>query len=88
MNRWREEWSYPMATFCACCVVLLMNCFTAFWNWQAYAARVQLFSQIADLRQRLSLLEEDKTQHMQPDTKQLLPQEQPRAQQIGTNGPS
>ena len=61
----KKEWNYPIATFVACCLVLLVNLLTAVVNWRAMWEREALLTRLIPMEQRLSSLEAQREQDMQ-----------------------
>ena len=68
----KKEWNYQIATFVACCFVLLVNLGAAVTNWLAFEDRKQLFAQMAALSQRIEVVERRTDTHtpLQPDQQQ------------------
>lgn len=73
-----SEQNMARATFYAALLILLVNVVTAVANWMAYFDRARVFAEVAQLEQRLVVMEEKERQRdMQRYTPPPLPQTRP-----------
>lgn len=73
-----SEKNMARATFFAALLILLVNVVTAAANWMAYFDRAQVFSAVAQLEQRLVVIEaKERQRDMQQYTPPPLPQTRP-----------